>query len=301
MKSHPRISELLVKTKAFTDLDNPVVLTSGELGIYYINTEKTLQDGGKFKEYGGDPRGMIQHAVRIMHNNPDFKEVINILSDVAQDIFRETSRKAISGGQRRDWIFSGPIAHQLNIPHISLYKDGRIEAFAGKGYEYLSLKSLQNPEVLHIADLLTEGSSCYRIDDGEEKGWIPMIRQNSGEVKNLITVVTRLQGGEENLKAQNVNVHSFVSIDNNFLEKHSNNPQRALEYQESPQAWSEKYLSENGALALVGTFDPNGGKLDRAKEFLNRYQGVLETSGKIKELNSAVQEKYNKTLGELVG
>ncbi len=52
MESHPRISELLVETGAYSDLSDPVILTSGQLGIYYINTEKLVQDDGEWKEFG---------------------------------------------------------------------------------------------------------------------------------------------------------------------------------------------------------------------------------------------------------
>ena len=86
--------------------------------IYYVNAEKLCQDGGKFKEYGEDSGAMIQHAVKMMEEHPTFEEVIDILVEKVKEVKGDT----ISGGQRRDWIFSGPVAAKLDMPHISLYK-----------------------------------------------------------------------------------------------------------------------------------------------------------------------------------
>jgi len=301
MQSHPRISELLVETKAYTDLEQPVILTSGELGIYYINTEKLVQDGGKFDEFGDNSQAMIKHAIEMTKQHPTFGEVIDILSEKAKNLLQlPNAKSAISGGQRRDWLFSGPVAYQLGIPHISLYKNGVIESIGLRGGRSAgtSFFSTRDAQVLHIADLLTEASSCYRIEDKVERGWIPMIR-GGAKINDLIAIVTRCQGGEETLKRQHVTAHPFVAIDENFLKQYSSNPERAVAYMQSPREWSENYLRENGALALVKTFDPEGGKLDRAKKFLDRYGDVLVSSGAWEELDYDVQNKFGKSLREL--
>lgn len=64
MKSHPRASEILVESGAFSDLNVPVVLASGKLGIYCINAEKTLGDAGKWEELAKMPSSepLIRHA-----------------------------------------------------------------------------------------------------------------------------------------------------------------------------------------------------------------------------------------------
>jgi hypothetical protein len=101
----PRISQLLVETKAFKDLDKPVILTSGELGIYYINTEKLAQDNGEFEKYGDDSQAMIAHAIRMTQQHSTFGEVIDILTEDAKRLMASLVRNneyGISGGQRRD-------------------------------------------------------------------------------------------------------------------------------------------------------------------------------------------------------
>lgn len=296
MESHQRIAELLTETGAYKDLDLPVILTSGELGIYYVNTEKLVQDSGKFKEFGDNSQAMIQHAVRMTEAHPTFNEVIDTLTEKTLALFNGNKEgRSISGGQRRDWLFSGPVAKKLGLPHISLYKDGKVELVTPDG-ELDSSPSLKGLYDLHIVDLITEASSCYRKEDGKEKGWIPMIREGGATINSLIAVVTRLQGGEQRLAEQEVKVHPFVAINQDFASKHSKNPDRAIAYQENPTAWSEKYLRENGALAFVEAFDPAGGKLDRTTKFLQRYEAVLKESNHWTELDAEIRKRYNTQL-----
>lgn len=309
MESHPRISELLVETGAYQDLDKPVILTSGELGIYYIKTEKLVQDGGQFKEYGDDSRRMIMHAMRMMQKHPTFKGVIDILTEKARELLSGVGMTAsvICGGQRRDWLFSGPVAKNLGAHHLSLYKQekgepDKIELLVNDFV--LPPRKLQGYKGIHIADLLTVGSSCYRVEDDVEKGWIPMARSLKLDIGYYIAVVTRLQKGEEMLKGLGVEPHTYVAIDEEFLQQHSKQPERAIEYcknRENIRPWNEAYLKENGALALLPFFDPGGKELDRAGKFLKLYGGFLKETGKMKELEQAVQDTYHKPLNEIVG
>jgi hypothetical protein len=294
MKSDARISELLVKTGAYTDLDEPVILTSGELGIYYVNTERLVQDGGEWKKYGDDAEAMIKHAIKMTTEHPTFGEVIDILAKKARDLTKAPKKHFddyfISGGQRRDWLFSGPVANKLNLAHISIYKDGKITH--RDNY-------FENTLGLHISDLLTEASSCYRKEGEEEKGWIPSVRGKGAETNDLITVVTRLQGGEQRLKSIGINTHASVAIDEDFASQHSKDPNRAMGYMRNPGLWSEYYLRVNGALALIETFNPEAGKLDRAKKFLDRYGSVLVDARKAVELDREVAAKYGTHLKDI--
>lgn len=296
MRSDPKISELLVRTGAYTDLEQPVILTSGQLGIFYINTEKLLQDGGEWKQFGDDSKAMVDHAVSTMMRNREFAGIISSMREkVAGILPKSLERCAISGGQRRDWLFSGPVAVTMRLPHLSVYKDGKIDIITPAGAAYTHRPEsnvLVGHQVLHISDLLTEASSCYRIGDGGGQGWVPWVRRTGATVENLLGVVTRLQGGEQRLAGIGVNAECFVAIDEDFLRVHSTSPERAVEYTRDPTAWSEAYLRENGALALVETFDPEGGKQDRARKFLGRYGDVLKEAAKFDELRDEAARRY---------
>jgi hypothetical protein len=306
MKGIRRVEEILVETGAYTDLDKPVILTSGELGIYYINTEKMLQDDGEWKRHGEDSKAMIVHALRTAEHNGLFRDAIDIIAEHVRNLFIGYGAEplAISGGQRRDWIFSGSVAARLGIPHISLYKQeegkpDRIE-YMHKGVRK-DMDSFEGLRVIPLVDLITEGSSVYRQEDGRELGWIPMLRQKGAVVDDLVAVVSRLQGGEEMLRQHEVNAYPFVLIGESFLREHSRHPGRALEYISNPKAWSESYLREHGALDLLGAFDPKGTKIPRAKRFIERYEIALQESGRFRQLEDAVEKKYGKTMRDVLG
>lgn len=300
MLGNTRIAELLVATGAYRDLEEPVLLTSGELGIYYVNTEKLLQDQGRFSDYGDSSQQMIRHALQTERDQAGFAEVIGILTEAAQSFVSGLGRPVVSGGQRRDWLFSGPVAARLGVPHVSLYKDGRHEVVMPDG-EMNSEFACDNACALHLVDLITQGSSVFRLDEGVPKGWVPILRGKGYVIDKLLAVVTRKQGGEELLAEQGVAAHPFVAIDEQFVRQYSKNPDRAVAYLQNPAQWSETYLRENGASALIGAFDPESGKLDRARRFLDRYGSVLEQSGRRAELDALVKEKYQASLPALLG
>jgi orotidine-5'-phosphate decarboxylase len=291
MENNKIISKHLVSTDAYTDLPKIVILASGKPGIYYVNTEKLAQDGGEFNKYGNSSKLMIDHAVRMTKEHPTFEEVINILAEQASELLKGKDNPAISGGQRRDWLFSGPVARKLDLPHISLYKD-----LSDKGLEVLmpdgnvEFSSSAGFYAVHIADLLTEASSCCK----QPEGWVPQLRAAGNTITDLVAVVSRQQGGEANLKNMGVTAHCQVAIDEEFLKAHSKNPERALEYQADERKWSEKHLREHGALEILDHFDPKAKKMDRVRLFLGIYGSYLDSVGKKEELKNAVIEKYHK-------
>ena len=300
MEGSKRIAEHLVATGAYTDLENPVILTDGQLGIYYVNAEKLLEDGGAWKaECEKGSRFAINHALRSTENSRIFNEVIEILTKRMSCLIpvEGDRRVAISGGERRDWLFSGPVADILGYPHISLYKDGmRVERISSSRaiFRVVDELDLEKYSIIHVADLLTEGSSAYKSDGISEKGWIPMLRHRGAHISDLIAVVSRKQGGEERLGEQKVNAHSLVAIDEEFLRAHSTDPERAVTYVNDPTAWSVAYLQENGALAIIDAFDPKKtSKDERSFKFLRRYEKTLREGGKWEELEMAVGERYH--------
>ena len=59
------ISNILVKSGAYKDLESPVILASGELGIYFVNTQFVLGDRDVDKrvdEFGDDSAALDGHT-----------------------------------------------------------------------------------------------------------------------------------------------------------------------------------------------------------------------------------------------
>lgn len=140
MRSHPAITPLLVKSGAYRDLEHPVILARGDLGIYFVQAEKLCRDDPSFIEkYAADPVGMIAHAAGLMEQHPEFKMVIDALAETVQHCFDDYEHHyvtAVSGGQRRDWLFSGLVAQTLKVPHLALFKDGLVQT---PGYQVNAL------------------------------------------------------------------------------------------------------------------------------------------------------------------
>lgn len=298
-----QISKVLVQVEGFKDLEQPVILTSGELGIYYINTEKLVQDSGKWESYPDDSRAMIQHCCDHMDLKPSFGEVIKLVSEHVLASFPKDlplEKRFISGGQRRDWLFSGTVARVLGLPHLSLHKDGSAYLLSTDGKTIESISSgderVAGGYAVHVVDLLTKGSSAYNPIVDPPTGWIVELRKMQVQIDTLFTVVSRLQGGEEILKNVGVDVLSFVEIDPEFVASCSKYPDRALQYMNNPKEWAENYIVKEGINAIVSHFDPQGGKLDRARKFLSVYGEVLESSGRLNELREIVSNEFGTIL-----
>ncbi len=303
MENHPRICEILVDTKAFRDLVKPVILTSGELGIYYVNTEKLVQDDNEWEKFGNDAKLMIQHAVRMMDAHPTYREVIEIMAEKVKYLLRGKNDLLVSGGQRRDWIFSGPVAHLLTLPHLALYnagdKIGKHEVIIGKNIVMADAR-IANHYIVHVSDLITSGSSAYN-EMTDKPSWIPMIQKKDGIIEHMVNVVTRQQGGEKNLAKAKVKSHSFVAIDEDFLRRYSIQPEVSVAYVRNPRQWSTDYITAEGIGAFVEFFDPKGKKLDRAQKFLLTYDKVLKSTGNYEKLEMAVKGLYSTNFNDLFG
>lgn len=301
------IEKLLVEREAYEFLKKTKLTTAGYITLFYIHADKLLGDGGKWEEFEGDARDMIKHAWGFAESyDLDFGTVIARIGDYI-DKFLESNKDedfAISGDQRRGWIFSGPVSIYLEVPHISIYKDGRMEIMS-RGGVVKDATCLKGRKVVHITDLLNQGSSAYRVEDGIEKGWIYWLRNKKAEVEDFVSIVTRLQGGEDRLNGLSppVKSHSFVAIDEDFLRLSSKNNEEeraASEYAKDFFGWGGKYIREHGALAFVDYFDPKNKKTDRAMKFLDNYRDVLEETGALESLAKTVEKKYNRILPRTV-
>lgn len=308
MASDPFILEQLVRTGAYRDLDEPVILTSGELGIYFINTEKLLEDDGAWQAYADDPMGMAAHMGRVWALRPNVKELLDRLLDRVYDVESASDRESalFSGGARRDWPFSTLAALSEGAPHIAWFKEGYGILHDGRRFiaelRDAEASPINDSLVLHISDLQTKGSSTYNPATSPPSGWVANVWRHGGTIYDVFTVVDRLQGARAVLERapesggkNAVNLHALVEIDDDFLLAASLNPARALEYRRDDHAWAENYLREHGTSALVDTFDPAGGKQERAVKFLKKFESVLaEDDGRrYRELRKSVARRFN--------
>src|SRR5690606_10969459 len=68
-------------------------------------------------------RKIYEVVIQEVRNDPGYQNAIDALVDDyrASSSYQPT---VISGGERRDWFFSIPVAAKLGLPHIYLFKSG---------------------------------------------------------------------------------------------------------------------------------------------------------------------------------
>jgi hypothetical protein len=177
--------------------ESPFLYTSGLIGPYYINTHFLCGGGDRAKE--------ILSFIDVHAEDADFPDQMlailrqqyeehSIFRDVIDSMIAHLRSEGIvdgithvSGGQRRDWFFSPIIGDLLGKPNLYIYNDMRLRDQNGQ-----SVTECPDARVLHVADLLTVGSS-YTAK------WISALRKVGASLTVSLNVVDREQGGVENL------------------------------------------------------------------------------------------------------
>ncbi len=205
------IVEQLFNTKALVVTDGvPFLYTSGAVGPFYINThylygnkkmaEDVLQFIDEFKEIPEFENQLTKKIMNQYYTNDIFHNIIDQLVSLIKEKINLDEVDMISGGERRDWFFSIPVAKLLSLPHVFIYKD-----------HHISKHKLAGKNLLHICDLINSASSYTR-------DWKPIINKNNGIIKETVTVVDRNQGGKDILNSINIKLFSLISFSKDTFE-----------------------------------------------------------------------------------
>ena len=213
-----RIISDLFKTNALrvAPADEPFWYTSGKLGPFYCNTHFLLHDEEianevlKFIEKSiaedklSAPKEIFGVLYGLYHVSPSYRNVIDSIVDAA----KEFDFDIISGGERRDFIFSMVPAYILGKAHLTIYKDLTAVYSTSDFRETVNAGDvvLKGKTSLHIADLITEASSY-------ERAWVPVLNIQEVSIDNTIAVVDRHQGGEEKLRSMGIAMKTLAGID----------------------------------------------------------------------------------------
>ena len=220
------IMSYLFETKAvrFCEENKPFWYTSGKIGPYFINThfvygsEKDASELLAFideclKDKSSLPEKVFQKVLKQYNENEIYHNVIDTMKDYITKNINVEEIDYISGGERRDWFFSNMIAYLLKKPHISIFKDLNTVISDYNFENSITSKSdLDGKNVLHVADLITVASSYIRA-------WIPAIQNLGASIKWSCSVVDRMQGGKDKLKANNIESFSLVNVDESLFKK----------------------------------------------------------------------------------
>ena len=215
----------LFETKAirFCAENKPFWYTSGKIGPYFINThfvygsEKDATELLSFiDECLSDklslPNKVFEKVLKQYQTNNIYRDVINTMKEFIEKNINVSEIDYVSGGERRDWFFSNIIAHLLNKPHLSIYKNLSVVESDSNFTNSKSIKSLQDKKVLHVADLITVASSYIRA-------WIPAIKNLGSKILWSCVIVDRMQGGKEKLESEGVKAFSLVQVDKTLFKR----------------------------------------------------------------------------------
>lgn len=201
--------------------NKPFWYTSGTIGPYYINTHylygseekaNNLLDIINIEKNNkmSCPETILKETMKNYEDERIYRELIDEMCFFIKQNIDISSVKYISGGERRDWFFSLPIAAMFDKPHITIYKDE--EAVLMKCGSVREINNINRKKVLHIADLITEASSY-------ERTWIPAVRKTGGVINWSLVVVDRKQGGEKLLKQKGIKSYSMININIELFER----------------------------------------------------------------------------------
>ena len=199
----------------------PFWYTSGKLGPFYINTQflygseaaansllKTIEEacaGDKMAFYDkvwADISAQLDSC-------PIFAQLIDLLTEAAAKMGADF----ISGGERRDFFFSMPVAKKLGLGHLSIFKDLSSVYTDANGVSMPSEQAnLAGKKSVHIADLITVASSYIRA-------WIPAGESLGAKIAYSLAVVDRDQGGTEILANAGCPLTTLITIKPELFEQ----------------------------------------------------------------------------------
>ena len=257
------IAKLILDSKALSIWNHktgPVFwYAAGVPGPFYLNTElmigRDLADDLLEKITAiiaeeSEPKARAERLHKLImdayRRNPDYITVVQAMIEKAKAEFPAGSYTIISGGERRDWLFSIPFAAEAGLRHLYLFKNGR--AFCGQPLK-------DGEKALHISDLINNAASYFNM-------WLPALQKAKLACPGTLTVNTRGTVGIKKLEDAGYKVAALNRVDLPFfaqLRASGLIGQDVLDeitvYFASPQEWAAKYLMNNALLFRIDAGD----------------------------------------------
>jgi len=231
---------------------------AGVPGPFYVNTEfvigaETAKDLlkqidkvlGSLADPGVRSEALGKIILDATTTNSVYQQVIKTMAAKARENYPVGSYNFISGGERRDWLFSVPLADELNIKHAYLFKNQT--AYCPQGL-------IPHEKALHIADLINNAASYFDL-------WFPTLEKAKLDYAGTLCFNSR-GNGVQKLHARGTKVVALNSIDLGFFEQ--SRAEKLIDeetlaeialYFKSPQEWGRQYLPYDVALFEVMGMD----------------------------------------------
>lgn len=192
----------------------PFWYTSGKLGPFYINTQflygseaaansllKTIEEACAGEKLAFYDKVWADISAQLA-SCPIYAQLIDLLTEAAARLDVDF----VSGGERRDFFFSMPVARRLGLGHLSIFKDLSCVYTDKDGVSMDAAQAgLAGKKSVHIADLITVASSYIRA-------WIPAVEALGAKIAYSLAVVDRDQGGSEILANAGCPLTTLVTI-----------------------------------------------------------------------------------------
>lgn len=248
--------------------DRPFWYTSGKLGPFYINTQFLFGSEAAANELlavieracAGDKLAFYDAVWPRIEAQLAASDIYARLIDRLCEAARPLGADFISGGERRDFFFSLPVARRLGLGHLSVFKDLSSVYTAPDGASVPGeAAGLSGKRALHVADLVTVASSFLRA-------WIPAVKALGATLAYSLAVVDRDQGGKDILAKAGCPLTTLVTVKPELFE-----------------AARDMGRITDGQLALVLAFiaDPDAFMRDFLLEHPDFLAGELAAGGKL--------------------
>jgi len=238
-------------------------------GPFYVNTElvigpalaeKLLNRITSIVADVKDPAARVTQLNELIltayKNDGTYGQVITAMIERAKTEFPTGRYDVISGGERRDWLFSIPFAHECGVRHVFLFKDQSI-------YSEQPLKA--GERALHVADLINNAASYF-------DRWFPILEKAKLTCIGTICINSRGTNGLQRLKEHGCKTVVLNSVDMSFFEQSltsglidRDTHEELGVYFASAQDWARQYLMQDTALFNVANTDKKS--LERLQHF----------------------------------
>ena len=245
---------------------------AGVPGPFYVNTElvigpalanELLEKITSIIAGSNDPATRVaqlnQAILTDYESTPSFKTVIAAMVAKAKEEFPAGTYTLVSGGERRDWLFSIPFAKEMGIRHLFLFKNQT---------SYCEQGITAGEKPLHVADLINNAASYFDL-------WLPALQKAKLACAGTLCVNSRGSNGVQKLEASGVKVVTLNSIDISFFGLWLKNGlidqatyDELTTFFTSSKEWGAKYLVSDVALYAIDKMDKKS--FERLRGFFNQ-------------------------------
>jgi len=268
---------------------------AGVPGPFYINTEqmigRDLAEGllknidailARTKDAATRSQALEELILAAYTKTPVYSEIVAVMVAEAKKSFSAGSYSFVSGGERRDWLFSIPFAREIDIKHAFLFKNLDIHCPDGLRAGETSL---------HVADLINNAASYFDL-------WFPALEKAGLKCVGTVCINSRGTHGVDKLKAHGEKVLALNAIELDFFKQslesglidQATYDEIALHFT-SPKEWGVKYLIGNAALFDVAHADKKS--FERIKSFVEHDPWQLREAhpGFFDDMQAAIEKR----------